>query len=701
MNMTPTMQCSMLKNTYRLFSIRTSRTVRCTSFQFLNSGLTKQGVFPRLNHTLHGTRNYTRHFYTTNNHKEARKNNSATPHTLVKSASRPSTLGSVYYLFGAFGVSCVGIFLYYRYERHQHILEHDLKINRTSPQGFLQPDLSHSDTYEMGLYVQSQKELEQSERAKRKRFENSNFIIKYLYRFRYWTTDYVIEPCFIVGRFFRLLFIFTPVLVTFPLVSVLPSQLFSYDQFYSILLFCLQKAGPSFIKLGQWAASRTDIFDEKLCMTLGHLHSNVKPHSWKYTEKTLCENLQIDNLDEVFSEINKTPIGCGAIGQVYLGTLKSDLKNPIALKIVHPKVHKIISRDLKIIKFFANVIDHIPTMEWLSLPQEAEQFAFFMQLQLDFRIECCNLWKFNSQYKHSRQIKFPKYYPDYTTRDILFEEYIDNGVSMEKFLDMKKILANDDQSDIDHNMVPLFKKISDPFIDCFLDMLITYDFIHADLHPGNVILKFWDPQHKEYVSQEKINDLLEKYHACQETVEKTSHIESESSAESSTKRELYSKKDQLKEQLIQILTEYEPKVCLIDVGLVTELNKRNRINFIALFNALAQFDGIKAGNLMIERSRTPETAINKDEFASKVNKLMQLVKKRTFTLGSISIGDLLEQMLSMVRSHHVRMEGDFVSVVVAILLLEGIGKQLDPDLDLFARFVFFAHVYGFGEIYFY
>lgn len=39
--------------------------------------------------------------------------------------------------------------------------------------------------------------------------------------------------------------------------------------------------------------------------------------------------------------------------------------------------------------------------------------------------------------------------------------------------------------------------------------------------------------------------------------------------------------------------------------------------------------------------------------------------------------------MNMVRMHHVKLEGDFVNVVVSIMLLEGIGRQLDPDLDLF------------------
>jgi aarF domain-containing kinase len=63
--------------------------------------------------------------------------------------------------------------------------------------------------------------------------------------------------------------------------------------------------------------------------------------------------------------------------------------------------------------------------------------------------------------------------------------------------------------------------------------------------------------------------------------------------------------------------------------------------------------------------------------------LVYNIKSRTFALGNIKIGDVLSEVLSMVRSHHVRLEGDFVNVVISILLLEGIGRSLDPGLDLF------------------
>jgi aarF domain-containing kinase len=128
---------------------------------------------------------------------------------------------------------------------------------------------------------------------------------------------------------------------------------------------------------------------------------------------------------------------------------------------------------------------------------------------------------------------------------------------------------------------------------------------------------------------------------------------------------------------------YRPQLIFIDTGLVTELNATNRRNFLDLFRAVAEFDGYKAGHLMIERCRQPDAVIDGEVFALKMQHLVLGVKSRTFALGNIKVGDVLSEVLSMVRSHHVRMEGDFVNVVISILLVEGIGRSLNPDMDLF------------------
>jgi len=128
---------------------------------------------------------------------------------------------------------------------------------------------------------------------------------------------------------------------------------------------------------------------------------------------------------------------------------------------------------------------------------------------------------------------------------------------------------------------------------------------------------------------------------------------------------------------------YVPQLIFIDAGLVTSLNEKNRRDFLDLFQAIAEFDGYRAGKLMVERCRHPELAIDEETFALKIQHLVLSVKSKTFSLAKIKISDILADVLTAVRQHHVKLEGDFVNTVISVLLLEGIGRQLDPNMDLF------------------
>lgn len=572
--------------------------------------------------------------------------------TFIKSSYGTASRFSITTSFLAVSSLVITTTALYQLKKSQPIILNDNNKNSllAYPQG---------DTYEMELYLASQ--IEQKKALEDKRNQRLNLtkskLKRLLLTIYFKVNDNLIEPIFTIYRFIEISVYILPLLLTFPITLLpLPNRQ-DHIWWYKLIKITLESLGPSFIKLGQWAASRTDLFPANFCQELGKLHSNVKPHSYNYTKDELCNLFQVETLDKVFEIVQEKPIGVGAIAQVHIVKFNDDFmkfthgKQWFALKILHPNVGHKIEKDLKIMKFLASVINVIPTIEWLSLLDEVEQFSILMNMQLDLRIESLNLEKFRKNFSNYPQITFPTPLLKFNSTNILFEEYID-GLPMEVFLENKNNIKN----------VDLCKKISDPFVDAFLKMLILDDFIHSDLHPGNIIIKFV-----------KMNSFRSKVLSTEDNLDVVSQL-----------RELYKndKKNFIK-SLTEVLTEYIPQICFIDVGLVTELNNTDRVNFIDLFNALARFDGYRAGELMIERSRTPETAINNAEFANKVDVLVSNIKRQTFTLGTVSIGHLLDQMLSMVRSHHVRMEADFVSVVVSILLLEGIGRQLDPNLDLF------------------
>lgn len=529
-------------------------------------------------------------------------------------------------------------------------------------------------TREETFYMDSKKQQDQRRLPDYEDSSNKVYVFfrRLLTRLEIWIWD----PIATTFRFFHLSLLFAPVLLTLPIIVIGPrdksrdNERYTAIWWYGLLTKMMERAGASFIKLGQWAASRTDIFPPQFCSQMSELHSNNKAHPLRKTKATLVRAFGMP-FEEIFDEFVEKPLGVGAIAQVYKGKLSKKAlaaadrnqgaQTPsgwVAIKVLHPRVSQTVERDLSIMKFFAAIVNAIPTMEWLSLPGEVQQFAGMMRLQMDLQIEGKNLEVFNKNFFDKADIHFPHAFLGFTTRDVLVEEYID-AIPVRMFLERAK-----DGGGFD-------KEIANKGLDAFLQMLLIDNFIHADLHPGNIFVRLYKPESmmhhlgfgdhnkssEEYIEMQRVND----------------HLMSLSHDATAWNKEV----EKLKAE------GYHAQLCMIDAGLVTELNDLNRRNFIDLFKALAEFDGYKAGELMVARSRTPETVIDPETYALKVGKLVSQMKSRTFKLGNFKIGDLLTQVLAMVRQHHVRMEPDFITVILSILLLEGIGRQLNPDLDLF------------------
>ncbi|GLB35914.1 putative ABC1 family protein [Lyophyllum shimeji] len=467
---------------------------------------------------------------------------------------------------------------------------------------------------------------------------------------------------------------------------------------YGLLVRKMEAAGPTFIKLSQWAASRVDLFPSELCDRLGALHSRGKPHPLEHT-KHVIERVFQRPFDEVFEEFNEVPIGTGAIAQVYRAILRRDLIPPsylgprrsrktptaalgpvllndhppsvpsaaVAIKILHPDVSKLISRDLAIMSFFARLISLFPGMHWLSLPQEVEVFGAMMFQQLDLRNEAENLLTFERNFSNRKlPVTFPRPLQEWSTRDILVEEY-ENALPLEAFLR--------------NGGGPYDDQLATVGLDAFLHMLLLDNFVHSDLHPGNILVKFTKPPSTKLLLKNVYHNLS----SNKDEQQAPQADDSDSDEIVSRLRALAPSPCAWRAELARLdEAGYIPEIVFVDAGLVTTLDERNRKNFLDLFRAVAEFDGYRTGQLMIERSRSPELALDKETFALKMQHLVLNVKRKTFSLGQIKISDLLTEVLKAVRQHHVKMEGDFINTVISILLLEGIGRQLDPDLDLFA-----------------
>jgi ubiquinone biosynthesis protein len=138
----------------------------------------------------------------------------------------------------------------------------------------------------------------------------------------------------------------------------------------------------------------------------------------------------------------------------------------------------------------------------------------------------------------------------------------------------------------------------------------------------------------------------------------------------------------------------DDKVAILDLGLVGELDNQHRAGFARYFAAWAQGDGKTMARLMSEMS--PSKSIpDYAGFEAAVSGFVQRYYGKK--LGEVEVSKVFFDMMNILRKYRVRVNPTFTLVNIAIAVTEGIGKQLDPEVDLmaqalpfFARFNFFA-----------
>lgn len=222
--------------------------------------------------------------------------------------------------------------------------------------------------------------------------------------------------------------------------------------------------GPSFIKMAQVLATRSDFFPPNYLNELKKIHDNLPPMSQSELEKVYE--------DKGFINFNKTPIASASIGQVHEAFLKDGSK--VAIKIRRYNIEKIVKTDIKIISFlnkiFKPLFSHYTKN---SIEAVINEFASTIIKETSMRIELSNLKKFSKIYCNSNII-FPKYYEELSNDNMLvmsFEEgfRFDDRKNIEKFkIDIKKAI----------NDLVLF----------YVEQMLIKGYFHADPHPGNVFI---------------------------------------------------------------------------------------------------------------------------------------------------------------------------------------------------------------------
>eukprot|EP00047_Mylnosiga_fluctuans_P008522 m.259039 g.259039 ORF g.259039 m.259039 type:complete len:218 (-) comp22134_c0_seq1:181-834(-) len=131
---------------------------------------------------------------------------------------------------------------------------------------------------------------------------------------------------------------------------------------------------------------------------------------------------------------------------------------------------------------------------------------------------------------------------------------------------------------------------------------------------------------------------------------------------------------------LKLTREATPRILVLDFGICSELSPKDRFNFIDLFDAVARGDGRLAGALLIERASLQDCT-DRAGFEREIAKVVDAFH-RDVGGGRLKAGEILSKVLSLALNYRVRLESQYTSVILSILVLEGVGRTLDPGIDI-------------------
>ncbi len=236
------------------------------------------------------------------------------------------------------------------------------------------------------------------------------------------------------------------------------------EDLFSLYIWCIEKLGPTFIKMAQWASTRPDLFSPKLATKLQQLQDKTTTQPWASAEETLNKAFGKSWKEKLI--LDKTPIGSGCIAQVYKGILKEiggDQK--VAVKLIHPHVHEMIDQDMKILKSAVKILEWFPGMKYLSLSEVVDQFSKSMYEQMDLRKEAAHMERFRDLFKDDKTVDFAKPIKGFINENALVETLME-GKPISEYMK-------------DNVEKPLKLKLSRLCADAMLQMVFIHNFIHG------------------------------------------------------------------------------------------------------------------------------------------------------------------------------------------------------------------------------
>lgn len=375
---------------------------------------------------------------------------------------------------------------------------------------------------------------------------------------------------------------------------------------YEQLLQGCRDGGPAFIKWGQWSSSREDLFPAEFCNVLSDLHDNAPVHSFKETRKEIRRAFG-RSIEDIFESFDPEPLASGSVAQVHRAVYrKNGNAIPVIVKVRHPNVGQQIRQDFQILKPLASMASKIPYLKDLPLNESVSQFSSTMTAQTDFRVEAAHIRRFYQNFESVRHsVVIPQIVEDLVSESVLVETF-EPGESVSRFIKTP--------SEMNTKIVTLG-------VDAYLKMLLSDNFVHTDLHPGNILVR--------EVSQDGNKSI---------------------------------------------------QIVLLDFGLAEELRPEIRKHFISFLNFISKGDGFNAAQHLLQWSKDQHCR-NPSSFIEDMKRLFE-TDCAIKTSEGIDLDAVMKSVLRLAQKHGVSIDSAYASLVVGVCIIVGFAHSLDARVNL-------------------